>query len=226
MDRAKAYHTPNELSETTVIRPIVVSVSLLQHVSGAITDMINADIWDEVGVPIADVLKELNAMTDLYYTPWMVGMIQAFISQTMPPGWFELTSGVTVAQADYPELTAVAPAVWKVGANIVIPAFGSNCFLGSAAGFLGNQGTIGGNLNNEVTLNNGNMPIHTHLYNQLTTFNIDLEGPGIPDPLAVGLPHIPTATGQAGGSGGNVQPFNILPRFMRVFWGIFAGRQL
>lgn len=216
-DRPSAYHTPQQISGTTIVRPLVVPFDLLTHVSGAITDLADSNAWDEIGVPVSEVIKALTDMIDLYYTPWMVGQVSAFIHATMPPGWISLTTGdnVVVSQAEYPELTAVSPAHWKVSGNLVIPSMDAR-YLRAVVSFAASPGTYFGD--NSKTIAVGNLPPHTHTYLP-PTVNPDVEGPGVPDVGATVLGSI-TNTGSTGsGSALDISPASFL-----VYFGIFAGR--
>lgn len=70
-------------------------------------------------------------------------------------------NGQSVAVADYPELAAVVPAAWIVGADIVLPNLNDTGLFGTddpvdAGSFIGE---------NQHTLTENEMPAHTHIQN-------------------------------------------------------------
>lgn len=95
-----------------------------------------------------------------------VGMMVDYVGTTAPTGWAVMDgSTITGGQTLYPSLWAVLPAVFKSGANIVLPDTRGRVSVGrdSADAQFDNVGDTGGA--KTVTLTTAQMPVHTHLQN-------------------------------------------------------------
>lgn len=213
------WHTPETITGTTIIRPIVVPVSLLEFVGGALNELIEPANWVEIGaVTIDDVTQELHEMIDFFYSPFLIGAIMPFASElAVPDGWIIL-NGVGIESADilFPELYAVVPDGWKGSGSITLPDMNGRSLVGYGTGY--DIGEIGGEEEHTLTLSE--MPSHGHSYDKAVP-NIDVEGAGVPDILAAGvLPNQDTS------SSGGGEAHNNMPPFLAVVWAIFAGREL
>jgi microcystin-dependent protein len=172
--------------------------------------------WEEFGDTTPEEASQFfNDILDDYLESefQMVGQISAWTAQTaMPFGWLPML-GQTVLQADYPELTAVAPASWKSGANLTIADMRQRTLF-MFGGAFPLPGNFGGN--NNVALTIPQMPIHTHMYNIKNS--VVLTAPGAVPAVA------PINTGAASDITGEGASFDNRPAFMSVWYGIYAGR--
>lgn len=102
--------------------------------------------------------------------PPYVGEIRmTILFQNLPTGWFFL-SGQTIANAQtlYTQLWAVAPASWKVGADLKLPNAARRHLVGNdpAEGTVGRTGGT-----DAITLAVGHMPVHNHAPGTLLAVN-------------------------------------------------------
>lgn len=137
----------------------------------------------------------------------MIGSVVAILNDTTPDHML-LCDGSNFDRLDYPQLYDVLPA-----ALIVDPDTGSVPDLREAfvlgAGVTISEHDTGGSGTHTLTENE--IPAHSHLYDR-PILNIDIEGVGVPDPTALGLPFVPTYTGATGGGAAheNMPPFYAL----------------
>jgi len=150
-------------------------------------------------------LADLAAAVQALLVP--SGTISATIAASAPTGWLLLNGGTIVGgSATYPGLWAVAPAAWKVGADLVLPDWRGRAIIGAGAGAgLTNRvlNSVGGSENlqqhdHQITLIGTTSTVHTH---DAGTGAIAQAGVGM-IPGAVG------ATSNTGtGSAQNMQPW-------------------
>lgn len=212
-DKPQAWHTPSTLAGAKVGRFTFAPVSLLGHVGHALSLLTEPENWDAIGVPIDDVLEVMNDMLTDWYSTNLIGMVSSFVG-VLPTGWFALDGGSLVAD-DYPELASIVPSSWIVGNNIELPDMAARTIIGEGGGHtLADLGGV-----ETVTLAIGQIPSHTHEYIP-PAFNLDVEGPGVPD---VGATVVGTAV-QTGARGGG-EAHNNMPPYLVLKWAIFAGRE-
>lgn len=186
-------------------------------------------IWETKQEPIDDSLYQLILdfiadAEDQLMSNFAVGNIFGSVRVLTDPDVI-LLIGQTVPQADYPELTGVVPPSWLVGSDIQLPDMRNKGLFGAMG--LGDFGLVEGE--NEVTLSEAEMPIHTHIQNPHShTYNNPVVTPitaGIepvpgsfvtPTPLVTSLE---TATNQDAGGG---QPHNNVQESLQVAWYIIA----
>lgn len=152
--------------------------------------------YDAVDAAVAQVNYEVTENMLIGSVIWVVGAV--------PVGTLEC-DGAAHARADYPLLYDVLPAAYILDAGtFTVPdlrgSFIRSVGTGLAVGDSGGEATH--------TLTEAEMPTHSHSYVP-PTINIDIEAPGVPDPVAAGI-GLPTSTGNAGSS----QPHNNLPPFV------------
>lgn len=213
---ALAWLTPDaaDLTGSQVDRIISLPGSLFFFVTGALSLLADEQNWERFGDATPEETSQFfaDALDEYLMSSFRnVGMIAAFCNDpAVPPFWLFL-NGQTVAQADYPELSAVVPSSWLSGANIILPDARLKFPLGSGPGIA--AGAIGGS--NTHTLTAAEMPSHSHTYreDQATV----LAGAGA---LPVQGPIVVSPTSTAGS--GNAH--NNMPAYLAVRWWIYAGR--
>lgn len=121
--------------------------------------------------------------------------------------------GSTYNRVDYQKLYEVMDAEYIIDANqFRVPDLRGRSIIGAGQGAgLSNRviGQSGGSETVQLTISE--MPSHDHSTSQYSP-NIDVEGAGVPDPSAVGLPKLPDSTGDRGGDQPheNMSPFTVL----------------
>lgn len=141
----------------------------------------------------------------------MLGTIFCVAWDAIPSTFLEC-NGSMYDRVDYPSLYAVLDAAFIIDADTFrVPDLTNAVPVG--AGDLYDVGDSGGET--EHTLTTDEMPTHSHIYTP-PIFNVDIEAPGAPDPLAAGI-GLPTSTGDAGlGDAHNNMPPYVALRY--VIW--------
>lgn len=184
-------------------------------------------LWESPLQPIPDSLYDLiiefieEAEAQLM-SNFAVGNVFASVALLTEPNVL-LLFGQTIAQSDYPELTAVVPASWLVGSDIQLPNMLDTSIHGATS--LPNLGTIMGE--NDVTLTESQIPSHTHIQNPHTHSEVipvvtpSAGGtiPAIAD-LTVPTPSITGATVATNQNTGGGQSHNNVPQSLQVAWYI------
>jgi len=210
-----AWLTPDveELEANRDERVICVPGSLWYLVGGALDLLAQAENWEEFGDATPDDMAQFFAdvLDDYAMSSFRnVGMIASFATGAVPEGW-QLMDGRTIAQADYPELTAKVPAIWLSGSNIILPDARNRFVTGAGPSFP--NGTLGGA--NTHTLTTAEMPTHSHV-TQVPSFG----APAAPGALPVLASTFSNQTGNVGS--GNAH--NNMPAYFAARWAIYAGR--
>ena len=212
-----AWLTPDDdPSAPIVCREIAVPAYLLPALDGALWQLTEIWRWEKFGtLEPAQVIELYRQMYHDYRDSegCMVGAINAFMTEDTPAGWL-LCDGSTYGRVDYPRLYASIHSSFILDAdNFNVPDL-TDRFLGgvSSSGGTAVPGVVAGE--NSVTLSIDEMPAHTHTYTP-PIINIDIEAPGVPDPIAAGL-GVPTQTGSTGD--GNAHENR--PEYMTVRWYI------
>lgn len=175
--------------------------------------------WDGSGYVLSDSeidrIKKLVASLEYEVMQSAVGMVISSVTQECLPGtlWCD---GALYLRVDYPELYGAIHSNFHVDANSFNVPDMRGCFPRCTT--TANQvGSVGGT--ETETLTTSQMPIHRHGLLQFQNVPL-LEGAGIPYPLAVSGPQLPTITDNSGGG----QSHNNLPPFFTVGYLIVAGR--
>lgn len=159
------------------------------------------DEWDECDNLVSQAMSEVMENT-------MVGVVLPTLADEIPGNMLEC-NGQVVTIYDYPELADACPSL-VVGTTINVPDMRDKFIMGSDV-----SGSIGGA--NSMTLSVGNIPAHTHNYQQYT-FGVDIESVGVPDPTGVGQPSLTRTTSSAG----NGEAFDNRPSYYTVRYAIVA----
>lgn len=174
----------------------------IAQVADALRSLTLEENWELGGT--VTVEETINEAYELFrnFKP-MVGVIMPCVMAVIPSNWL-LCDGSTYLREDYPNLYAVLDPVFIVDADsFTVPDLRGRTVIGANGAFPVN--IDGGEI--EHTLTEAEMPSHSHTYVP-PTINVDVEAPGVPDPVAAGL-GLPTQTGSAGGNQAhnNMQPY-------------------
>lgn len=161
---------------------------------------ISDDDWDTLQAQIAQLEGELM-------TESMIGHIVPIM--TDPKANELVCDGSQYDRVDYPELYAILESEYIDDVDTFhVPDLVDSFIVGAGSTYSPDE--TGGE--NSHTLSESEMPSHRHSYSDYTA-NPDLEGLGIPDPLAIGLPKIQVANTNNKGGGNsheNRPPFSAL----------------
>ena len=193
-----AYDKIADLSATTV------ALSL-----SAITLISLRGNWTQDGNPLTDAQWE--TISNIIYLAngelmsALVGMIFPNIWATYSAFKFLPCDGGIYNESDYPLLYGAIDPVYIIsGTQFRVPDLRDRVMLGTGASYaIDDSGGV-----DNVILTTQQIPPHNHTYDRASP-GIDVEGAGVPDPFATGLPFIPTPTSSAGGGEAheNRQPY-------------------
>lgn len=143
-----------------------------------------------------DIIQGQQAQLELeLMTESQIGHVVAIITE--PKANELLCDGSTYDRVDYPELYAVLELEYIDDADTFhVPDLRNNFPVGAGATYSPDE--TGGEDSHALSV--AELASHRHSYSDYTA-NPDLEGLGVPDPLAVGLPKIQTAYTAYAGSG-------------------------
>jgi microcystin-dependent protein len=218
MSRSHKWLTPDTLPTAAICRRLVIpnDLGIVIAVSGALDLLGQPENWEQFGAITPDEISE--AMRDMLWrylnegTVCMIGAILPFATAAMPDNALAC-DGATYNREDYPELYSVLDAAYIIDADkFSVPDMQNAAVVGAGDVWL--VGDSGGEI--EHTLTTAEMPTHSHTYVP-PVFNVDIEAPGAPDPIAAGI-GLPTNTGDAGG--GN--PHNNMPPYVALRYCIIA----
>ena len=231
----RLYPTPDESEMTTLVFSI--PESLRPFVLGAISRLAYEWVWEGKGSMTPARASE--AVSEAIAT--MSTLCGLVIAATYVPSNALLCDGATYARDDYPKLWEVLPSGMKTATTFTVPDLRQKFVRGAAS--LSDIGSTGGS--DEHTITVAQMPTHSHttqphvhttLPHSHTYFqpilNIDVEAPGVPDPLGAGSPFAPQLTSadavvidpatvtvdEAGGG----EPIPTVPSFYALVYVIFA----
>lgn len=220
---AQEFATPETLPTGTTCRSLFIpdDPMLIGAVTGALKALIDADNWEHVGSVTPE--DAADAMVDMFdrfcFNEGFCRMVGEIIlwAGAAPPSnsqWL-LCDGSHQSNFDYPDLYNVIGLTYGgTGAtDFALPNLLDRVPIGAGGTF--DLGETGGEFTH--TLSWGEMPLHSHTYIP-PVINIDVEAPGVPDPVAAGI-GLPVQTGDAG----NNEPHNNLQPYITLLYYIVAG---
>lgn len=186
-------------------------------------------LWQNPLTPIDDTTyNNIQEMIDQceadLMTQYAIGSFLPSVCEQNDPNLL-LCDGSSILSSEYPELAACVPASWISGAMIDLPDLVSGGLFGATDS--SDVGTIVGE--NEVTLTENEMPVHTHTQNPhshgYATNTATPTAAGLEPALAslvtpsAGTTAAVTATNN---NAGNSDPHNNVQRSLLVYWYIVA----
>lgn len=214
------YPTPDKPSNLRLTcRRIFVpdQIDIISVLFGQYAEMCRENYWVEDGTwTIEDLTQWLKfglTSSNQNESCFMLCSVSWTVAAIIPDG-FLLADGSIVLSDDYPDYAAACDSSLVVSASQVrLPDLVDRMPIG--AGNIYPVDDTGGSTTH--TLTTGEIPPHTHSTSSYTS-NIDLEGAGVPDPLSVGLPTLPSSTGSAGGGAAhnNMPPYYGIKPIVRV----------
>jgi len=190
------------------------TVWLKAAIVGALATLGYVDNWQQIGLidqneaadAGAEVLESLRVFD-------MIGMIFSYIGADLIPSSMLICDGATHNRDDYPQLWLRLPAylIDIAAGTFRTPDLRGRVIIGSGQGTGLSNRTVGDILGAEThTLTEGQIPAHSHSYTP-PVINVDIEAPGVPDPVGAGLGFV-QQTGNTGGgnSHNNMQPSGVL----------------
>lgn len=225
------YLTPDELNSARVCRVLFIpdNVQWLEIVNGALNTLMIERNFELFG----DVTPQqcVEVFTDMFIDylnerPCMLGSILPYATTAAPSGTLPC-DGSTYDRVDYPNLYAALDSAYIIDADTFkTPDLRGRTVIGSGTGddlTARGVGDEGGEETHvltvaELAVHDHTSTPHTHTYDH-PIINIDVEGAGIPDPVAVGQPFFPATTSAAtvdiSSTGedephNNMQPYHVL----------------
>jgi len=210
------YATPDTIPAGTTCRSLFIPDDelFLGAVRGALQTLIDSRNWEKYGdLTPQEAADAMVDMFDMFCSNTgvcrMIGEIFLWAGDSAPDNSnLLLCDGTHVSNEDYPDLWAIiGTSFGGTGAtDFALPDMRTRVPIGSGTGYA--YASSGGE--EEHTLTEAEMPSHSHIYTP-PIFNVDIEAPGAPDPLAAGI-GIPTSTSSTGGGDphNNMQPYLVL----------------
>lgn len=207
------YATPETLPTGNTCRSLFIpdDEMILGAVRGALKTLTEPYYWEKVGaVTPEDAADAMLNMFDMFcFNQGICRMVGEIFLWTgsIPPDDSNLLlcDGTHVSNEDYPALyEVIGTSFGGTGAtDFALPDLRGRVPIGESAGH--SLASSGGEETH--TLTTAEMPTHSHTYVP-PVFNVDIEAPGAPDPIAAGI-GLPVQTGDAGGNGAhnNMQPY-------------------
>lgn len=217
-------------------------------ITGALLPLTYGYSWEQSGSVTADDAIEvyaavLNSFIDSSDV-CMIGTVFAYITSDPPSGALPC-DGSVYAVADYPELAAVLDPVYIAGSSFSTPDLRGRTIIGAGTGAGLTDRASGDNGGAEsVTLVVEQLPSHTHTTQPHShysaphshsytgvTVNIDVEAPGVPDPIAAGLLPFQFTSAESVSIAdsavtvdtiGNGDPVDIMPPFVALKYAVIA----
>ena len=197
-------------------RRLIFPMHLVDAVGGAISLLLDEQLWQKVGTEtVEETVEYLDQMwLAMSEGCQVIGEVKTHTLQTIPDNWLPC-DGAQYLRVDYPLLYAVIHPNFIVDAdNFIVPDMRDRVVGGEGA--LSTMGQMGGT--RQTTLALANMPEHNHQFLQFQQTAL-LEGAGVPYPLAVTAPTLPANTNSKGGNA----PFSNLPPYSILGFAIVAG---
>lgn len=183
----------------------------LANVNGALWSLCETWNWEQVGtVTVEDAVAAAIAMYDEYSRgeACLIGAILPYATSAAPDGTLAC-DGSEYLREDYPMLYAALDSVYIVDAdNFIVPDLRGRAVIGNGEGTDLTPRAVGDADGEESHVlvvaelaahdhttqphSHSNTP-HAHSYDHPIP-NIDVEGAGVPDPVAVGQPFFPAST--------------------------------
>lgn len=161
--------------------------------------------WDETEAGVSRLMEEL-------FTNMMLGTIVPYVGAVIPE-YLLLCDGGTYSREDYPDLYTTLPAELIIDTDtFTLPDMAGITVVGAtlARPLLTTFGE------ETHTLIEAELASHAHIYNP-PVLNVDIEAPGVPDPVGAGI-GFPTYTDPTGGD----QPHNNMQPSISLYWCVVA----
>lgn len=208
-----AWHTPADLDEGgSACRCYCVPVALLPMFNDVLDQLAYEYNWFQVGETVDDTVSKVRDFL-MTFGICNVGMVAPFVQSSMNPGWLKC-NGAVYSREDYPELWEVIPPHKREGDYFVVPDLRDRFVYGQGPGALAYD--YGGA--EEVVLTIGEMPPHSHVYQESIISDIDLELTGAPQPVY----NAPKASNTSNTGEGRAHE-NMPPYVTLTYW-IYTGR--